>query len=82
MCPQVGENCAKDTAEEEITSTNKPVLARAPSSFTNERRDREEADGRNERGAQWGWSSRLNFPGHVMREQGLEDEVVSWKMEG
>ena len=30
MRSQVGENCAKDTTEEEITSTHKPVLARAP----------------------------------------------------
>ena len=34
MCPQLGENCAKDTTEEEITSTHKPVLARAPSNST------------------------------------------------
>ena len=33
MRQQVGENCAKDTTEEEITSTHKPVLARAPSSI-------------------------------------------------
>ena len=32
--PQVGENCAKDTTEEEITSIHKPVLARAPLVFT------------------------------------------------
>ena len=31
--PQVGENCAKDTTEEDIASTHKPVLARAPSSL-------------------------------------------------